>query len=989
MSKTETIGWHRLLADFPWFRGEDSYPLPAYSEYMPPPRLGKRPYGEGDPHLFAEDDPFGWHITEMEELLELQPGLESVARQILDELVELGQGEPAYRIAGRQRRNLVDNPYWPQDLAAAAGHLPHEKYVFLSPLALSRTQDDKARVRWTYFGGSEQGPERAFWQGFYSAPDTELPADQAASFLARLLQAAYGVKARTVADLRAAGLRVFPSDPDPRFPYWHVASLPSWTQPLLWRPADGLDEVRFLLTFRPFAGLPPPVKSAYFEGRLMLLPFPGSLVFWGIPAYAKLQQELPMAMQVPLQRMAARHGAADGLKVPQSGWFAESGSDFNAAEVQEKLLLNTYRRTNRWDRVSRYDDELVLSTIENTLAQVLFGTSLDDMGLYGKPMARNSQLWTADSRLVLDGPNASRAELEQAALTVARGGLFRYRFQFPAMRVGRYEVYWQRPLAAFWNEAAQAVEMISSPPLGYLTAYDPAQPDLAHPVELWPRVLQREPWLWALRNFRHLGPQEKYANQTALNILRLLDTWRRFGQAPLPRSLARQVLRLSERDPLETWLESLPAKSENPAEGKELYSFLLACLEPSTSDKPFTSLPGTPVPENLPGSLTFDRTATRDFEIAWWEDIRRLSTGIYVNKDNADCISDKATLSHLTHCTRDLERIGDYLLERYDETIRAAGMEEQAVCGELPFHWNTDFDFSVFGGWKLNQEGHTYERDLVLIIPGKNRHEAVIMADHYDTAYMEDVYEKGRGGDGARLSAAGADDNYSATSTLLQAAPIFLQMAQEGKLERDVWLVNLTGEEFPSDCMGARHLAQALVQGTLQMRTRAGEMRDLSHVRVVGAYIMDMIGHNRENDLDDFQISPGLGRGSLELAHQAHIANLIWNVEAKKWNSSPERRGKGRGKRIAGEQEIPAVAEHLRLQGEVRLPEDPLSSLFNTDGQIFSDSGIPVVLLMENYDINRKGYHDRLDTLENIDLDYGAAVAAIAIEAAARVATAA
>jgi len=152
---------------------------------------------------------------------------------------------------------------------------------------------------------------------------------------------------------------------------------------------------------------------------------------------------------------------------------------------------------------------------------------------------------------------------------------------------------------------------------------------------------------------------------------------------------------------------------------------------------------------------------------------------------------------------------------------------------------------------------------------------------------------------------------------------------------------------------------------------------------------MDMIGHNRENDLDDFQISPGRGRGSLELAHQAHLANLIWNVEAKKWNSSPERRGKGRGKRITGEQEIPAVAEHLRLQGEVRLPEDPLSSLFNTDGQIFSDSGIPVVLFMENYDINRKGYHDRLDTLENIDLDYGAAVAAIAIEAAARVATAA
>jgi hypothetical protein len=42
---------------------------------------------------------------------------------------------------------------------------------------------------------------------------------------------------------------------------------------------------------------------------------------------------------------------------------------------------------------------------------------------------------------------------------------------------------------------------------------------------------------------------------------------------------------------------------------------------------------------------------------------------------------------------------------------------------------------------------------------------------------------------------------------------------------------------------------------------------------------------------------------------------------------------------------------------------------------------------MENYDINRTGYHDTHDTMENIDLDYGSAVAAIAIEAVARIAT--
>ena len=67
---------------------------------------------------------------------------------------------------------------------------------------------------------------------------------------------------------------------------------------------------------------------------------------------------------------------------------------------------------------------------------------------------------------------------------------------------------------------------------------------------------------------------------------------------------------------------------------------------------------------------------------------------------------------------------------------------------------------------------------------------------------------------------------------------------------------------------------------------------------------------------------------------------------------------------------------------------DPRSTLYNTDGQVFSDAGVPVVLFMENYDINRTGYHDMHDTMENIDLDYGSAVCAITIEAVARAATA-
>ena len=73
------------------------------------------------------------------------------------------------------------------------------------------------------------------------------------------------------------------------------------------------------------------------------------------------------------------------------------------------------------------------------------------------------------------------------------------------------------------------------------------------------------------------------------------------------------------------------------------------------------------------------------------------------------------------------------------------------------------------------------------------------------------------------------------------------------------------------------------------------------------------------------------------------------------------------------------MALHLPLSGEVRPPDHRRSALYNTDGQIFSDAGVPVVLFMENYDINRQGYHDTHDTMENIDLDYGA-VHTIAIE---------
>ncbi len=957
-------GWQKLMEGFPWFDKVGLYPIPAYSEFMPPPRLGCTPYGEIDASLFSPSDPYGWKISELEEMYELQPGMQHIAHQVMEQLLKLGQGQPAYRIAGHHRQNLLDNPYWPPELAARAGQLPDERYVILLPLAFSRTQDDKGRVRWTFFGGSEQGPELAFWKGFYTAPGQEIPANQALSFFEKLLSCAYGEHTTDPAGLLAAGFRILPTRPED--------SLPSWTLPYRVNDQVASDGIRYLLTFRPFSLLPQSVQEHYLAGSLALLPFPGSLAFWGMQPYLRLREQLPLAMQIPIQHLVERHAGLDSVRVPQSGWLLEPHPDLDLSEIQDELLKHTYTRTHRWDRVLRNEDELGLNQHIEKVARVLFSTASDVLGLYDKPMARNGQLWTKECELLLDGPNASAEGLRIAEAALVEGGLFGYRFQFPAMRVGRYEIYWHRPLAAYALPQTGEIHTIAETPLGYLTAYQVGKIDVQHPVELWPRMSRQEIYQSALIDFHSL--HDKYAHQTSLNLITLLDTWRMLGKQRLPFTFARNLLRIAKHESLEEWLDSMPERTANRATTRKMQAGIADLIkQPET-------LP------TLPSSITYHKSATRAFEEAYWNDILFLAHGQYLNKDNADCVQDAVTMQHLTHHQRDLEALGDYLIDRHRQSIAKAKMVDLAACGELPFHWQTDFDFSLFGGWKANQNGDGYERNILVVIPGKNRKQAVVMADHYDTAYMEDVYNKNRGGNGARLSAAGADDNHSATAALLQAAPIFLELAKNGLLERDIWLLHLTGEEFPADSLGARHFCQSLVEKSLKLRLDQNRSLDLSGVRVVGAFVLDMIAHNRNSDLDIFQISPGKSPQSLTLAWHAHLANLIWNAHAKDWNDLPERRGRARGKRCLDGHTIPGIAAHLQLDGEVRTMDDPQSSLFNTDGQIFSDIGAPVVLFMENYDINRSGYHDSKDTMDDIDLDYGAALAAIAIETVARAA---
>jgi hypothetical protein len=959
------FGWKCILNGWPWFAEAGQYAISAYSEFMPAPRLGRRAYGSEDLLLFRPDDPWGWHINEYEQGFELSPGLSAITQLFLEKMVHLAHGRPEH---GIPKLDLEGNPYWPPVLARRRGGIKHERFVLILSTALALTQDDKARVRWTLFGSSEQGPEKAFWESFYNASE-QASSEPFLDFMRRLLMAAFELPETDLADLHALGLRILPTKKDPRFSYWQCRAFLDEVKPLLLNPNEPIDGIQFLLTFRPFVDLPDDVQKAYLGGRLHLLPFPGSLVFWGMKRYRKLQQQLPFAFQIPLLHLFERQESPQRIRVPQSGWLFEGEASPSASDHRHAGLRQLFERTHRGARVRRDEDELAVTSQEDKVAHVLFSTEPKVLGLYHKPMAHNVQLWSHDFSAVLDGPRASRDDVVRAGTALKAGGLFGYRFLYPAMRVGRHEVSWHRPLVAYRDTKTGKASCLPDAPLGYLTAYNAKAPNLADPIKLWPRLLHREPHVLAVELFQN--SKDKLADQHRVNVRKLLDSASLLC-TQLPGSFATALVYTKKTETLDKWLYRLPARTNAPNRGRRLAAMLRSLIaDPPTS---------------LPLGLTYHRTAKRSFEASYWRTISSLAQGQYLTKNNADCVLDEATQTQLVHHRRDLNLLGEHLLRHYHNVMKTSA--PNALLGDLPFQWQTDFQFPWMGGWLHNQTGETFERDLIIVIPGRDRSEAVIMADHYDTAFMQDRYEPAQGGDYARLAAPGADDNHSATATMMLAAPIFLELSAQGQLACDIWLVHLTGEEFPADSLGSRHLCQKLVEGNLQLHVGDGQLRDLSRTQIRGVFLMDMIAHNTRRGRDTFQISPGAGAQSMWLAYQAHIANEIWNASTKEWNRRGSRRNRGRAKRSRNGRSMPATAAHLALRGEVRPPYDPRSTIYNSDGQIFSDAGVPVVLLMENYDINRSGYHDSHDTMANIDLDYGAALSAIAIESVARAAVA-
>jgi hypothetical protein len=936
------------------FIGQGRFPVPAYSEFMPPPFVGIKPSTASDlaSALAATNlcDERGLVIDEYEQAHELGPGLAKIAGHLVAELDKLASGS-----THEFSRTLLDNNLaWPESLAAAAraGRYPQRPFFVMQPLALSRTQDDKGNVRWTLFGASHEPASVVFWRSFAETDEER--------FL-RLVAWASGDEPPP-----RDGLRVLDS----------AAELPGFARVRLWREHELAGQIHTLFTLEPFGALPDSLQKAFLDGTLRILPTPASQVFCGHPLYHKLAAALPRATQIPLLHLFSHVQEGYTIRIPQSGWLDEHDPS-QARPAGSHRVVHHITRTHRWQRTPRDQALVGDGAFTDTVTVALFSTNPDDLGLYGKPMARNSQIWTHDYELLLDGPTASKAELEHAAELLDRGGRFGYRLYYPPMRVGTRELFWHLPLLARLRPESGKVEIWHDTlRLGTVTA-EATAPTGERSLVLAVNLLDRRGHRQAASLFAREPGQLRHT--TAQNLRKLLD-FREHLASPLPASFARALLRIAKDTTLDAWLAKLPQLASDPEAAAGLVDDLRAHI----------------APEVPPGSaLTLEKAATRAFGEALWRTISSLAEGEFRHKETADRVvinegrtgGPAAQAAHVRAGTRrDLDRLGQHLHHRYREAIERHRMQGRAQVFDHCFTWHTEFDLSWSEAWVNNQKGQAHERNIVLVIPGRNRAQAVIMADHYDTAYMEDVFEPARGGDGLRAAAAGADDNHSATATLLLAAEAFLPLARAGLLERDIWLVHLTGEEFPSDCLGARALGQALVERSLHLTAEDGSSRDVSAVRVVGAFVLDMIGHNNSHDRDVFQIASGEGAGSARLALCAHLANQRWNQQARESNAVPPRRGLGRAQRMADGKAVPPPFAQLPMVGEVRVEWEPRSSLYNTDGQIFSDLGIPVVLFMENYDINRTGYHDTDDTMKNIDLDYASAVAAIAIESVAAVA---
>ena len=139
--------------------------------------------------------------------------------------------------------------------------------------------------------------------------------------------------------------------------------------------------------------------KAYLRGRLLPLPFPGSLVVLGRrPGTGVSIDELPFALQIPLLANVTRHRITDRDPRPASRVCSiEANAEQADMRGRSRTSRQEHLQTNApVGKILRDQDELEFVGKEASLVNVLFSTIPEDLDLYGKPMARNVQMWTED-----------------------------------------------------------------------------------------------------------------------------------------------------------------------------------------------------------------------------------------------------------------------------------------------------------------------------------------------------------------------------------------------------------------------------------------------------------------------------------------------------------------------------------------------------------------------------------------------------------------
>jgi hypothetical protein len=260
----------------------------------------------------------------------------------------------------------------------------------------------------------------------------------------------------------------------------------------------------------------------------------------------------------------------------------------------------------------------------------------------------------------------------------------------------------------------------------------------------------------------------------------------------------------------------------------------------------------------------------------------------------------------------DLETMADYLEERY-AAIGVRTMRQRFMWRGLP------------------------QSNVIAVLPGSGGSDSapVVLADHYDTANEEDTYAKTH----ERVPTHGCDDNVTATALLLRAAETLAAVPHR----RPIWLVHLTGEEFPGDDLGAWHFLGQMLK----------DRQDIH-----AAVITDFIGWHKAGDAA-YQISPTKVPGS------EHVAALALDASKK-------------------------IAPDIRAIYLSR--NNPRNSVFQTDMQVFEYGGFPGILFNENIDYTgatddqNPNYHQSTDVCANVVVHFASTVSKVAIETVARLA---